>query len=146
MLSRRTFLAASVTAAAAAMVRAQDASNRKAAIAISLDLEMARNFPTWETTHWDYEKGNLNDEAKAYALEAARRVKAAGGVVHFFLVARALEQENVDWLKQIIQMGHKIGSHTYDHVYLLAKTLDDVQFRFKRCPWLVEGKKPAEVI
>ena len=45
---------------------------------------MARNFPTWETTRWDYEKGNLNDETKRYAVEAARRVKAHGGVIHFF--------------------------------------------------------------
>src|SRR4051812_44037670 len=26
----------------------------KALIAITLDLEMARNFPRWEDTHWDY--------------------------------------------------------------------------------------------
>jgi hypothetical protein len=31
-------------------------------------------------------------------------------------------------------------------VYLLAQKNDDVQFRFKRCPWLVEGKKPFDVI
>jgi len=42
----------------------------KALVAISLDLEMSRNFPTWEQTHWDYEKGNLNDETKKYTLEA----------------------------------------------------------------------------
>ena len=40
--------------------------SNKALIAITLDLEMARNFPKWEDTHWDYEKGNLNDEAKKY--------------------------------------------------------------------------------
>src|ERR1051326_8770407 len=78
------------------------ADHDKALIAISLDLEMARNFPNWDDTHWDYEKGNLNAETKRYAGEAARRVKAHGGVVHFFLVCRALEQENVDWLKEII--------------------------------------------
>jgi len=118
----------------------------KALIAITLDLEMARNFPKWDDTHWDYEKGNLNDEVKKYAVEASRRVKAHGGVIHFFLVARALEQENVDWLKEIIAMGHRIGNHTYDHVYVRAKTLQEVQFRFARAPWLVEGKKPLDVI
>src|SRR5947209_320956 len=92
----------------------------KALVAITLDLEMVRNFPKWEDTHWDYEKGNLQPEMKKYALEAARRVKARGGVIHFFLVCRALEQENVDWLKELIQTGHSIGNHTYDHVYLLA--------------------------
>src|SRR6185436_1032549 len=106
----------------------------KALIAITLDLEMARNFPKWEDTNWDYVKGNLNDEAKRYAVEAARRVKAHGGVIHFFAVGQVFEQENVDWLKQLHQDGHPIGNHTYDHVYVLATKLEEVQFRFKRAP------------
>ena len=145
MISRRGFIAAS---AAIAMSRGGFATPQaaKASIAITLDLEMARNFPTWETTHWDYEKGNLNGETKAYALEAARRVKAAGGVIHFFLVGRALEQENVDWLKQLIAEGHQIGNHTYDHVYVRAKTPAEIQYRFARAPWLIEGREPLDVI
>ena len=54
---------------------------------------MARNFPRWEDTHWDYEKGNLNEDAKRYAVQAGRRVKEQGGVIHYFLVGQALEQE-----------------------------------------------------
>src|SRR5256885_7603514 len=111
---------------------ASTAPRDKALIAITLDLEMARNFPTWETTHWDYEKGNLNDETKKYAVEAARRVKKHGGVIHFFLVGSALEQENVDWLKEIVSEGHPVGNHTYDHVYLLAKTPAEIQYKFAR--------------
>jgi hypothetical protein len=107
---------------------------------------MARNFPKWEDTHWDYEKGNLDENLKRYALEAARRVKSRGGVIHFFLVASALEQENVDWLKQLIADGHRIGNHTYDHVYVRADKLEEVQFRFKRAPWLLAGKKPVEAV
>src|SRR5206468_3549778 len=96
-ISRREFLAMSAAAAAASSTSfaQQESRATKATIAITLDLEMARNFPTWETTHWDYEKGNLNQPTKSYAVEAARRVKARGGVIHFFLVASALEQENV---------------------------------------------------
>jgi peptidoglycan/xylan/chitin deacetylase (PgdA/CDA1 family) len=150
-MNRRDFLkitgaAGTVACGLAPLVRAVDAKTKPAQVAITLDLEMARNFPTWDETRWDYEKGNLNDEMKAYALEAAKRVKAAGGVVHFFLVARALEQENVEWLKTLIKEGHRIGSHTYDHVFLLAKTADEIQYRFKRCPWLIAGKKPLDVI
>src|ERR1041384_1925666 len=40
----------------------------QAQIAITFDLEMARNFPTWEQTHWDYEKGNLTEAVKRYAV------------------------------------------------------------------------------
>src|SRR5215213_4616998 len=88
----------------------------KAQIAITLDLEMARNFPHWEDTHWDYEKGNLNQAAKDYAVNACHRVKKRGGVIHTFCVGRVLEQPNVEWLKGIAAEGHPIGNHTYDHV------------------------------
>ena len=107
---------------------------------------MSRNFPTWETTHWDYEKGNLNDETKAYAVEAARRVKARGGRIHFFVVGRTLEQENIDWLKQLAADGHPLGNHTYDHINITATKPDDIQFRFRRAPWLIAGREPADVI
>lgn len=118
----------------------------EALVAITLDLEMSRNFPEWNDTHWDFEKGNLDEATKRYAREAARRVKARGGVVHFFAVGRVFEQPDVTWLKEIVDEGHPIGNHTYDHVNVKAQTLNDVQFRFQRAPWLVAGRKPAEVI
>jgi hypothetical protein len=118
----------------------------KALIGITLDLEMSRNFPTWDETHWDYEKGNLNEETKRYAAEACRRVKAAGGVLHCFAVGRVCEQESVEWLKDIARAGHPIGNHTYDHVNVTATRPEDIQFRFRRAPWLVQGKEPRDVI
>lgn len=139
-LSRRQLLAGAGFAAGAR------GATKKARIAITLDLEMSRNFPKWETTHWDYEKGNLDEAAKAYSLGVAQRVKAAGGRLHYFCVARVLEQENVDWLKQIASMGHAIGNHTYDHVNVLARKPEDVQFRFKRAPWLLRGQSAGEAI
>src|SRR5258708_6118086 len=154
-LSRRDFLCRTGTVSAglvAAYSRSaqadppQRAGRDKALIAITLDLEMSRNFPTWETTHWDYEKGNLDADTKAYAVEAARRVKDKGGVIHFFCVGRVLEQEYVDWLKGLVADGHKVGNHTYDHVYVLATKPDEIQFRFTREPWLILGRPPAEVI
>ncbi len=146
--SRRQFLiasAAGATALGAARLRGADAPP-KAQIAITLDLEMSRNFPVWEEMRWDYEKGNLNEETKRYTVEACRRVKAQGGVLHCFSVARVCEQENLDWLKQIVQAGHPVGNHTYDHVNVLATRGEDIQFRFRRSPWLIEGRPPAEVI
>lgn len=121
-------------------------TSRKASIAVTLDLEMSRNFPNWEDSHWDYEKGNLNDAAKAYAVDAAARVKRGGGRIHFFCVGRVLEQANVEWLQQLAADGHPIGNHTYDHVYLLAKSADELQFRFQRAPWLIQGQTVAETI
>jgi hypothetical protein len=145
--TRRGFLAASLAGTTGLLAgRSAAADADKALIAITLDLEMSRNFPTWETMHWDYEKGNLNDDTKDYAAKACRRIKRAGGVCHCFAVGRVFEQEDVGWLKEIVAAGHPVGNHTYDHVNVKATKLEDVQFRFKRAPWLVEGKTPAEVI
>ncbi len=118
----------------------------KALVAITLDLEMSRNFPTRDQTHWDYEKGNLDAPTKRYALEAARRVKARGGVIHFFAVGQTMEQEDVGWLREIVAQGHPLGNHTYDHVNVKARRTEDIQFRFRRAPWLIDGKTPADVI
>src|SRR5271166_4254094 len=79
-LTRRCFLAAgSLAAVGGAAALGRLARDRQSAlIAVTFDLEMSRNFPTWEQTHWDYEKGNLNAQAKKDTVEAARRLKEAG--------------------------------------------------------------------
>ncbi len=147
--SRRSFLAASASLAAglwaAPRLFAED-DEQPALIAITLDLEMSRQYPTKDQTHWDYQKGNLNLETKQYSVEAAQRVKERGGVLHFFAVGQVFEQESVEWMKEIAADGHPIGNHTYDHVNVLATRPGDIQFRFNRAPWLIEGKTPAEVI
>ncbi|MEX0677944.1 MAG: polysaccharide deacetylase family protein [Pirellulales bacterium] len=150
--TRRRFLSSAVAAGGGLIcrdaLRAGEPSDEppKAQIAITLDLEMSRNFPVWEETRWDYEKGNLNDETKRYAVEACRRVKAAGGVLHSFAVGRVFEQQDVDWLRGIVAAGHPVGNHTYDHVNVTATRPEDIQFRFRRSPWLIEGRSPADVI
>jgi peptidoglycan/xylan/chitin deacetylase (PgdA/CDA1 family) len=144
-LTRRDWLQAA-GAAALALTGAAAAEPDRALIAITLDLEMSRNFPAWTDTHWDYEKGNLNAETKRYTVEAARRIKAAGGVLHAFAVGRVFEQENVDWLKDLVRDGHALGNHTYDHVNVRAQKIEDLQFRFQRSPWLLRGMTPAEAI
>ena len=143
-MNRREFLAGSAAVLAGTQVRATPPG--KALIAITLDLEMSRNFPTWDQTHWDYEKGSLDEQTKKYAVEAAKRVKAHGGRLHFFAVGRVFEQANVDWLKQLAQAGHPIGNHTYDHVNVKARKQEEIQFRFNRSPWLIEGKRPELLV
>lgn len=118
----------------------------KARIAISMDLEMSRDYPQRGMTDWDYQKGNLDEPTKQYALHAARIVQQYGGVIHFFLVGRALEQPDVGWLQTLIDAGHPIGNHTYDHVNVLAQTPAELQYRFQRAPWLIRHKSVAEAI
>jgi hypothetical protein len=148
---RRFLVACAALAGEPALLAAEPAKDpagdeNKALIAITLDLEMSRNFPTWDMTEWDYEKGNLNAETKKYVREACRRARQKGGVLHCFAVGRVFEQDNVDWLKEIVKEGHPVGNHTYDHVNVLATKTEDIQFRFRRAPWLIEGKAPREVI
>jgi hypothetical protein len=138
-MTRRELLALPFAASAAA-------APPVARIAITFDLEMSRNFPHWEDTEWDYAKGLLDDDAKRYSLRAAHLVREQGGHMHFFAVGRVLEQPDVSWLELLARDGHPIGNHTYDHVYLLAKTPEEIQFRFKRAPWLIAGKSVAQVI
>jgi len=99
--TRRRFLTAAgagaTAAAAGAGVNLRAADGDRALVAITLDLEMSRNFPARTDTHWDFEKGNLNDETKRYTVEACRRVKAAGGVLHCFAVGRVFETSQRVW-------------------------------------------------
>src|SRR4051812_45127011 len=110
--TRRRFLASSLAAglAAAGTGSAPGAeADDRALVAITLDLEMSRHYPTWDQTHWDYEKGNLDGDTTRYAAEAARRVAARGGRIHFFALGRTLEQEDVGWLRAIVDAGHPVG-------------------------------------
>jgi len=154
-LSRRGFLSSTLAVGAGLALgkstfgyqpRMELAESDKALVVICLDLEMSRHFPKRGMTEWDFQKGNLNEKTKQYTVEASRRVKAKGGVLHSFVVGRVLEQANVDWLKQIIDDGHPLGNHTYDHVRVTAQKIEDVQYRFGRSPWLLAGRTPAQAI
>ena len=62
------------------------------------------------------------------------------------MLGRALEQENVDWLEEILREGHPVGNHTYDHVRLTARKPERLQHRFARAPWLIHGRSVQEAI
>lgn len=141
-----TYCVASAVGLASGDRPLQGAESPKARIALTLDLEMSRNFPQWDDTHWDYDKGNLDLPTTRYAVEAGRRVKHRGGRIHYFCVGRVLEHSDVDWLESLASDGHPIGNHTYDHVNVLARQVSDVQFRFQRSPWLVDGQTAEQVI
>lgn len=149
-LSRRAFLAGSVTAAMGGTLgfanRRRESLDDKALVCITLDLEMSRHYPQRGMLEWDYQKGNLDGPTKKYALDAAQVAKERGGLIHFFCVGRVLEQPDVEWLKQLHDAGHPIGNHTYDHVNVLATDPVQTQFRFQRSPWLVGGRSARQLI
>ena len=144
-MTRRTFAAGSAVLAVA-KTRPARAEEKVSLVSITLDCEMSAHYPTWEQTEWNYRKGDLDEHSEQYALGAARRVAAAGGKMHFFVVGRVFEQPDISWLEQIVKMGHGVGNHTYDHVNVKATELSQVQYRFQRAPWLAHGKTPAQLI
>lgn len=152
MIDRRQFLAGTAalptlaTTLPKSRAQARDDEPKQAMVAITLDLEMSRQYPTRDQFHWDYEKGNVDQDTKQYAVEAARRVADRGGKLHFFALGQTMEQEDVSWLEEIAEAGHPIGNHTYDHVNLLATEPGAIQFRFQRAPWLIEGRTIEEVL
>ncbi len=146
MATGADFLTSPAQADPAEARRAVAADDDKALVAITLDLEMSMHYPKWGMTEWNYAKGNLNEATKQYIVEACRRVRAKGGVTHSFVVGQVFEQENVDWLKQILRDGHRLGNHTYDHVNVWSKKPSEIQWRFRRAPWLIHDKSVAEVI
>lgn len=145
--SRRNFLATTAAAIAASTGTTHAApERRKAQIAITLDLEMSRMYPRRDIMEWDFQKGNLNEETKKYSLDAAKVASELGGVIHYFCVGRVLEQPDVNWLQEIHELGHPIGNHTYDHVNVWTKNPEEVQFRFKRSPWLIKGMSVPDIL
>jgi hypothetical protein len=145
-VSRRQFFSAAAAGTVAAAAGFASLPQKKALIAITLDLEMSAEYPTRGMTEWNYRKGDLDADTKKYAVGAAKVAKDRGGLIHFFALGQTLEQEDVKWLKDLAAAGHPIGNHTYDHVNLLAAKPEDIQFRFRRAPWLIRGKTVAEVI
>ncbi len=139
--TRRTVLRAAAALTAGLCVRATAAQPR-ALIAIMLNLEMSRGFPTPEDTHWDFEKGNLDEPSKQYTVELARRVKTSGGgIVHGMLVGEVLEQPDITWIKQLLAEGHRFANHTWQHIDIFARDITKIQPRFTRSPELLKGKE-----
>ena len=154
-VSRRVFLSSAV-AAGAGLAALESAhaykpqadladDDGKALITITLDIEMSRHYPTWDNTEWDFQKGNLNEPTKEYSRRACQIVKEKGGVLHGFLVGKALEQKDCGWIEEIIAQGHPVGNHTYDHVSVWTNS-PKCQYIFQRAPWLVERKTGPQVI
>ena len=91
--SRRSFLQATGALGASLLLpRSLPAAKpqRRAQIAITLDLEMSAQYPRPGMTEWNFQKGNLDEPTKQYALEAGKLVKQRGGVLHYFCVGRVL--------------------------------------------------------
>ena len=114
MNDRREFLKgiAALAIPAGLPSSADAATTNSAQIAITYDLEMSRHYPKRGNTEWDYQKGNLDQDTKNYSVAAAKIAADNNVRLHFFLVGRVLEQDDISWLHEIHEMGHPSGSHS----------------------------------
>ena len=72
--------------------------------------------------------------------------KGYGVKLQFFLVGNALEDPDIDYLKQLVDDGHAVDNHTYTHVNVKAKDIPGLQEVYANAPWRAEGLTPLEVI
>ena len=114
-------------------------------LSLTFDIEMTPNFPYW-TSKWNHRKGAIDEDTKLYLKRMSEIAKSYGVKLQFFLVGSALEDPNIDYLKQLVDDGHAIDNHTYTHVNVKAKDIGGLQEVYAAAPWRAEGLSPLEVI
>ncbi len=114
-------------------------------LSLTFDIEMTPNFPYW-TSAWNHRKGQIDEGTKLYLRRMSEIAKGYGVKLQFFLVGSALEDPDIDYLKQLVDDGHAIDNHTYTHVNVKAKDVAGLQEIYANAPWKVAGQTPLEVI
>src|SRR5712692_7306404 len=89
------------------------------ALSLTFDTEMCTNFPYW-TAVWDHRKGALDEDSKTYVGKLCDVAKKYDARFHFFVLGKALEDPDLDYMKRVVDDGHAIGNHTYHHVNVKA--------------------------
>ena len=114
-------------------------------LSLTFDIEMTPNFPYW-TSKWNHRKGEIDEGTKLYLRRMSEIAKSYGVKLQFFLVGSALEDPDIDYLKQLVADGHAIDNHTYTHVNVKAKDIAGLQEVYANAPWRAVGLSPLEVI
>ncbi len=114
-------------------------------LSLTFDVEMCTNFPYW-TSVWDHRKGAIDADCKLY-IQMLNAVAAKYGVkLHYFLVGSALEDPDLDYLKQAVDAGHAFGNHTYTHVNVRAQEVPQLQVTYAAAPWRAHGRSALTCI
>ena len=114
-------------------------------LSLTFDVEMCTNFPYW-TSVWDHRKGAIDADCKQY-IQKLNAVAAKFGVkLHYFLVGSALEDPDIDYLRQSVNAGHALGNHTYSHVNVRAQEIPQLQVTYAAAPWRAHGRSALTCI
>jgi peptidoglycan/xylan/chitin deacetylase (PgdA/CDA1 family) len=106
---------------------------------------MSTNFP-YRNSIWDHRKGAIDAETREYVAAQNEIANDHGVKLTYFLVASALEQEDIGYLRAAVQAGHEIGNHTYSHVNVTAKATQELRGVYGSRSWLVGQRDVRTVI
>ena len=85
----------------------------RCAVALSYDLEMCAGYAPDGVNH-----GRIMPAVQDYTLKLCEIANRYGAHLHFFYVCDGLEEQETDYLREILRMGHVIDSHTYSHQHV----------------------------
>ena len=121
-------------------------NNTTFCLSLTFDIEQCTNFPYW-TCVWDHRKGAVDAETKRYVGKLADVAGEAGVKFQWFALGSSFEDDDVDYLRRLVVDGHAIGNHTYRHVSVKAKTMEQLQVTYRNDPSLAAGfDSPLDVM
>lgn len=102
-------------------------------LSLTFDIEQCTNFPH-STCVWDHRKGAVDAETKRYVEKLAGIADEAGVKLQWFALGSSFEDVNVDCPHRLVADGHPIGDHTYRHVSVKAKAMEQRQVTYRNDP------------
>lgn len=100
----------------------------RCALALTYDTDMAGGYAPDGICH-----GRTMPQLKEYMLRLCDTAEAHCTRLHFFQIGNGLEPtEDVGYLREIIDRGHDLDSHTYSHVPLVTDDLKLLDFELRR--------------
>ena len=91
----------------------------RCAVALSYDLEMCAGYSPVFINH-----GRIMPPVRDYTLDLCATAEEFGARLQFFYVGNGLEDQDIEYLREILRRGHTIDNHTYDHVALTMTDTD----------------------
>jgi len=96
----------------------------RCAICLTYDTDMAGGYaPPGGSCH-----GHTMPALQEYILRLCDTAESFGARLQFFQIGNGLEDKDVHYLREVLQRGHVVDSHTYSHIALITddrKALDE---------------------
>jgi len=107
----------------------------RCAVAISYDLEMCAGYSQDGINH-----GHIMQPVREYVKRLMDVAERYNTKLHFFYVCNGLEEDDIDYLKEILNRGHVIDSHTYSHQGAAIISAEELNKELSKANQLLEEK------